>query len=162
MNKQLAIWGTIILGAAFVIAGLVVAYLGWHTYDHITEQLKTENLTVQDPAILLTYEGARAPEGVEVPEVVIDTAQEADDQANVIRTHVMGITGGKTYTEMDREDPARATFVTGLTLETSLHLAHTGLELSQFVMGVGIAFVGFGAYTLVIGLPLVRKIVSLK
>jgi hypothetical protein len=162
MNKQLAIWGTALLGAAFLVGGLLVIWLGFHSRGELTESLVNEQITGGDPAILLTYEGARAPEGVEVPEVLIDTAQEAHLQAMVIRTHTLGITGGKTYTEMDREDPARATYITSLTLQNSLHLAHIGLELSLFVIGVGVAFVGIGAGILVLGLPLVNKVLALK
>lgn len=162
MNKTFFTWGTVLLGAAFLIGGVLVIWLGLHSRGHLIEDLSNERLTVQDPAILLTYEGARAPEGVEVPMVLIDTSAEADAQARVIRTHTLGITGGKTYSEMDREDPARATYVTSLTLQTSLHVAHIGLELSLFVIGVGVAFAGAGAGILVLGVPLVRKVVSLK
>jgi hypothetical protein len=162
MNKQFVYWGTVLLGAAFLVGGLFVAYQGWHTRTEMVEDLTNERLMVQDPTILLTYEGARAPEGVEVREVLIDTSMEADAQARVIRTHVLGITEGKTYSEMDREDPARATYLSAVTLETALHLAHTGLELSLFVIGVGVAFVGLGAGILVLGLPLVNKVLSLK
>jgi hypothetical protein len=162
MNKSFIRWATILFGVAFLVAGAFVAYQGYHTREHLIEDLTNERLVVQDPTILLTYEGARAPEGVEVPEVTIDTAMEADAQARVIRTHTLGITEGKTYSEMDREDPARATYITSLTLQTSLHLAHIGLELSLFVIGVGVAFAGIGAATLVIGLPLVNKILALK
>jgi len=162
MNKQFFIWGTVVLGVAFLVAGLLLVWLGYHQQGHIVEELRNENLTVQDPRVLLTYEGARAPEGAEVPMVTIDNAELADAQARVIRTHTLGITGGKTYSEMDREDPARATYITSLTLQTTLHQAHLGFEITQFVMGVGVAFAGFGAYTLVIGLPLVRKVIALK
>jgi O-acetyl-ADP-ribose deacetylase (regulator of RNase III) len=93
---------------------------------------------------------------------LVDEAMEAHNQALVIHTHTMGITEGKTYTEMDREDPARATYISSLTLQNSLHLAHLGLELSLFVIGAGVAFTGIGAATLVLGLPLVNKILALK
>jgi hypothetical protein len=162
MNKSFIRWATILFGIAFLVAGALVAYQGYHTRGHMIEDLTNERLVVQDPNILLTYEGAHAPEGVEVPEVTIDDAMEADAQARVIREHTMGITGGKTYSEMDREDPARATYITSLTLQTALHIAHMGLELSLFVMGVGMAFMGIGAATLVIGLPLVNKVLALK
>ncbi|HEX9595943.1 MAG TPA: hypothetical protein VF982_03610 [Anaerolineales bacterium] len=162
MNKQFFIWGTVVLGVAFLVAGLLLVWLGYHQQGHIVEELRNENLTVQDPRILLTYEGARAPEGVEVPMVTIDTGELADAQANVIRTHTMASTGGLTYSEMDREDPNRALYITSLTLQTTLHQAHLGFEITLFVMGVGAAFAGFGAYTLVLGLPLVRKVIALK
>lgn len=161
MNKQLTFWGIALIGAAFVVGGLAVLFLGLHAYNTVHQSLVDERLEVADPAILLTYEGARAPEGVDVPKVVIDTEAEAEAQAKVIHTHTMAITGGKTYSEMDREDPARATYITSLTLQTSLYLAEISLELSQFVIGVGVAFTGLGAGTLLFGLPLVRKVLAL-
>lgn len=160
MNKQVFIWGTVALGAAFLIAGLALVYAGLHTQDEVVGRLREERLEVEDPAILLTYEGARAPEGVEVPLVLIDTSAEADAQAMVIHEHTMAITGGKTYSEMDREDPARATYITSVTLQGALHQAHVSLELTLFVIGVGVAFTGLGLYTLVLGLPLVRKVLA--
>jgi len=133
MNKSFYHWGSALVGVAFVVAGLIMGYLGWHSRTEITDNLIAENLNVQDPAILLTY-----------------------------HTHVLGITGGQTYTELDREDPGRATYVTALTLQTALHLAHSGLELSLFVIGVGVAFTGLGLSILVLGLPLIRKVLALK
>ncbi|HKY78658.1 MAG TPA: hypothetical protein VJ182_01560 [Anaerolineales bacterium] len=162
MNKQFTFWGIAALGAAFVIGGLLVIWLGLHSRGELQQSLVDEKITGEDPAILLTYEGGRAPEGVEVPEVLIDTSGEAHNQAMLIRMHTLAVTGGKTYTEMDREDPARATYITSLTLQNSLHIAHIGLELSLFVIGTGFAFVGLGAGTLVLGLPLVRKVIALK
>ncbi|HLD93711.1 MAG TPA: hypothetical protein VI703_05880 [Anaerolineales bacterium] len=162
MNKQFTFWGVALIGVAFVVGGLAVLFLGLQAYGTVSQSLAEEKLEVADPAILLTYEGARAPEGVEVPTILVDTEAEAEAQARVIRTHTMGITGGKTYSEMDREDPARATYITSLTLQGSLYLAKIGLQLSQFVIGVGIAFTGLGGGILVLGLPLVRKVLDLK
>lgn len=152
------IWVTVLLGVAFLLGGLTTIYLAMHQRNHIIMELRDEKLEVADPQILLTYEGARAPEGVEVPTVLIDTSAEADAQARVIRTHTMTSTGGLTYTEMDREDPNRALYITSLTLQTTLHQAHLGLELTLFIAGVGLALAGIGAGTLVVGLPLVRKV----
>ena len=154
------IWGVILLGAAFIIGGLLMIYQGQHTRTELVESLRNERLDVADPAILLTYEDARAPEGVDVPTVTIDTAREADAQGQVIRTHTLSSTGGKTYSEMDREDPGRALYVTSLTLQNSLHLAHTGLEITRLVIGVGVSFLGLGLGTLFLGLPLVRKVLA--
>jgi hypothetical protein len=159
LSKSFYTWGTAILGLAFLAAGIFMFWQGWHTRSEVQASLVAEGLEVSDPQMLLEYENARAPEGVEVPTVLIDTAMEAHYQAEVIRTHTLGITGGKTYSELDREDPARATYITSLTLQTSLHLAHVSLEISRLILGIGVAFAGFGAYTLAIGLPLVRRAV---
>ncbi len=172
MNKQFFIWGTIALGVAFLVAGLALVYLGLHTQDEVVGRLREERLEVADPAILLTYEGATAPEGEEVPLVLIDTSAEADAQAMVIHEHTMSATGGLTYAELPREvaladgsigpNPLRSLYITSVTLQGALHQAHVSLELTLFVMGVGAAFTGLGLYTLVLGLPLVRKVMAMK
>lgn len=160
LNKKFFTYGTILLGIAFIAGGLALMYLGYHTRSHAIEDLRNENLEVQDPEILLTYDGARAPEGVEVPLVVIDTSREADAQARVIRTHTLSSTGGLTYSEMGREDPGRALYITSLTLQNSLHQAHIALELTLLVMGTGLAFTGLGLGVVFLGLPLVRKVLG--
>lgn len=154
-------YGLILMGLAFVAGGLFLAYQGWQTREGLTQDLLAEKLEVQDPAILLTYEGAHAPEGVEVPMVVIDTAAEADAQAMVIMHHTLGITGGLTYSEMSREDPNRALYITSLTLQNSLHMAHLGLEITLLVIGIGVAFTGLGAGILLFGLPIASKVLAI-
>src|SRR5262245_2508353 len=108
------------LSAILIVAGVTFAVIGWQARSEVQSTLAAERLTVPDPRILLTYEHATAPEGVTVPTVLIDTPELAVAEANVIQTHVMGITGGKTYAEMDREDPARATYLNAVTLRSSL------------------------------------------
>ncbi len=158
MNKDLMKWGIVILAVLFVVAGAILLVEGNNTRTELVSSLANENITGADPQILLTYEGARAPEGVVVPEAKIDTGIEAYYQAQVIRTHTMGITEGKTYAEMDRQDPARATYITSLTLQNSLNMAHMGLEITRLIIGLGVAFLGLGAGMIVFGLPLVGKV----
>lgn len=157
MKKSFYFWGIALLGAAFVIGGLTMAFLGYQARQEVVQSLEQEHLTSSDPVVLLTYEGARAPEGVEVPEVVIDTAGEARAMAMVIREHTMSMTGGKTYSEMGREDPNRATYLNSLVLQGSLNQAYASLQISLLVIGVGVAFTGLGSGTLVFGLPLIKK-----
>ncbi len=153
-------WGTALLGIAFVIGGLSMLFLGYQTNSELVQDLRSQNLEVQNPAILLTYEHARAPEGVDVPKVLIDTAQEANDQAEVIMHHTLAATEGKTYSQLDREDPNRQLWVTSLTLQNSLHMAQMGLQVTLLVMGIGVAFTGLGLAVLIIFLPIVRKVVG--
>ena len=158
MNKNWMNWGVASIGILFVLAGAILMIQGNHTRIELVESLARENITGSDPKILLTYEGARAPEGVEIPEVVIDSAMEAYYQAQVIRIHTLNITGGKTYSELDRDDPGRVTYITSLTLQNSLYMAHMGLEITRLISGLGLAFFGLGAGMLVFGLPLIRKV----
>lgn len=158
--KRFVVWGVVALGLAFLAGGLGLMGLGWHTRAEVTQDLVNEHLVVPDPQILLTYPDARAPEGVSVPTVTIDTAMEAHYQALVIRTHTLAATGGKTYSEMERDDPNRALYVTSLTLQDSLHLAHVSLEVTTLVLGIGLAFSGLGLGTLFLGVPTVQKVFS--
>ena len=158
MNKNWMKWGIAILALLFAVAGAVLMVEGNNTRSELVDSLANEKITGSDPQILLSYEGARAPEGVEVPEANIDTGREAYYQAQVIREHTMGITDGKTYTEMDREDPARGTYISSLTLQNSLNMAFMGLEITRLIIGLGVAFLGLGAGMLVFGLPVVGKV----
>jgi hypothetical protein len=161
-TERLMFYGVILTGLAFLVAGLVVGYIGYHTKDQIIEDLVAENLTVQDPRILLTYETGRAPEGVEVPMVTINNAELADAQARLIRLHTLISTDGLTYSQMGREDPNRQLYLTSLTLQVPLHMAQMGLELSTFVIGVAVAFIGAGLAILFLGVPIVRKTLAIK
>ena len=158
MNKQWMKWGIGILALLFAVAGTVLLVEGNNTRSELVETLASENITGADPQILLTYEGARAPEGIEVPEAKIDTGREAYYEAQVIREHTMGITEGKTYAEMDRDDPARETYIKSLTLQNSLNMAFMGLEITRLIIGLGVAFLGLGVGMAIFGLPVVGKV----
>lgn len=159
-RSRLILYGTILTALAFIAAGAGMLYMGNHAYNEVVDDLRNENLNVADPSILLTYDGGRAPEGVEVPKITIDTWQEADAQARLIRIHTLASTEGKTYSELDREDPNRALYITSLTLQDSLHLAHLGIHITFFVMGTGAAFAGLGIAILLFWLPVVRKVLA--
>jgi hypothetical protein len=158
MSKKVMRSGIIVLAALFVIAGAILLIEGNQTRTNLIETLASENITGADPQILLTYEGARAPEGVTVPEAKIDTGVEAYYQAQVIQTHTMNITDGKTYAEMDRDDPGRGTYITSLTLQNSLNMAYMGIEITRLIIGLGVAFLGLGAGMAVFGLPITNKL----
>lgn len=158
MSNQIYIWGIALLGIAFLVGGLYAAYEGYQSRIDVVQSLVNEKLDVQDPTTLLTYEGARAPEGVKVPTSLIDTAEEAHNQAKVIRIHTLSITEGQTYSDMDREDPNRDFYIKSLTLQNSLHQGHVSLEVSRLVIGVGVAFIGLGLGILFIGTPIARKV----
>ena len=152
----------VVLGfaAVFIVAGLVMGAVGFTARGEVTQALVDERLKVPNPQVLLTYPGARAPEGVEVPTVLIDTPELAVAQAKVIQTHTLAITGGKTYSEMDREDPARATSLTAVTLRSALMQARLGFDISLLVMGLGALFVLSGTAIGVIYLVSRRRVAA--
>ena len=56
----------------------------------------------------------------------------------------MEITGGKTYAELDREDPNRDTAMTSSFLQASLFTSVVAFGVAAMAMAIGIAFVLFG------------------
>jgi hypothetical protein len=152
--RAFLVLGTLGLGVVMLASGIYMMVSGMHARSDVKDGITQENLVVPDPHILLTYPGAHAPDGVEVPTVVIDTASEAEAQAQVIRTHVLGITDGKTYSEMARDDPNRDTYLNALTLESALHQAQIGFETTRLVTGLGLLIAVLGAGTIFFAAPL--------
>ncbi|MFY9457675.1 MAG: hypothetical protein WAP23_01975 [Candidatus Spechtbacterales bacterium] len=158
--------GTLALGIALLAIGVFMAIEATHTETEVTGALTHEKVVVQDPFILLTYPNARAPQGVEIPKVTIDTAAEAHAQAQVIHAHVMAETEGKGWTELSRkipdpndptkmiDNPVRNTYMWGLTLQNALHQAHASLEIVKLVKVIGLIFSVLGAGIIALGIPL--------
>lgn len=65
-------------------------------------------------------------------------------QADIIREHVLKITGGKTYAEMSREDANRNLWITATTLITALNLAMLAYAFSALIFLFGCVFVWTG------------------
>lgn len=123
MRKTASIVG-IVLGAIFVVAGVV-------TWIVITSTLSSQKITVSDDA------SCRAGAAVAGP-------VSAYCQATVIDKHTMEITGGKTYAELDREDPNRDTAMTSSFLQASLFTSVVAFGVAAMAVAVGIVFVLFG------------------
>jgi len=63
---------------------------------------------------------------------------EAFVQADVINTHALKATGGKTYAQLDKEDPLRATAMNGSFLRSSLFTSVIAFGVALFAIGVGV------------------------
>jgi hypothetical protein len=103
-------------------------------------------------------------EDAEIPLQPVDSAAEAKAQADIIRAHALNLTGGKTYAEMDRTDPNRATYLNSVTLRTALMESYLAFKVADLVLGIGIivAMLGLshivlGAYLAVITAPARRQ-----
>ncbi|WP_315097137.1 aromatic ring-opening dioxygenase LigA [uncultured Cellulomonas sp.] len=115
----------IIAGAVFLIAGAV-------TWGAVSTNLAAENITVADDASAFAGQA-------------VDTPWEAFSEANIINHHSLDATGGKTYAELDREDPLRATAMNGSFLRASLFTSVVAFGVAALVMGIGVVFglIGF-------------------
>jgi hypothetical protein len=109
-----------IIGAVFLVAGAV-------TWGAVSSNLKAENITVSEDADMFAGQ-------------VVDTPWEAYSQAAIINHHALEMSGGKTYAELDREDPLRPTVMNGSFLRASLFTSVVAFGVSLLVMGLGVTF----------------------
>lgn len=119
-----------LLSIVLVVAGAVMIWQGQVAKGQIRDALVAENVVT--------------PEDADIPSVPVDSAATAKAQADIIQKHALNITGGKTYAELDREDPLRATYLSAVTLRTSLMLAYTGFKIADLVTGIGALFLVAG------------------
>ena len=114
-----------ILGIIVIVFGVIFTGAGVITWFSVQAQLADENITVSDDA------GRFAGE----------TAYE---EANVIKQHALDATGGLTYAELDREDPARQTAMTASFLRASLFTSVVAFGVAAMAFGVGITLILVG------------------
>lgn len=116
----------VILGAVFIAAGAYMFSEGRAAKAEVRAALIAEQVTT--------------PEDASIPSALVQDPATAQAQADIILAHSLKSSNGKTYAEMERTDPARATYLNGVTLRTALNLAVMGFKVSDLVMGLG-AFV---------------------
>jgi len=115
----------IVLGAVFMVAGTV-------SYAMVSSTLAEERITVAEDASIVAGKLVNGPVS-------------AYSQAMIIQKHALDSTNGKTYAELDREDPLRAVAMNGSFLRASLFTSVVSFGLSAFVVGVGLVFVLMGS-----------------
>ncbi len=120
------------LGIITIVLGLVMAGLGAFTWSTVTDELAAQNITVSQDAEHLAGEEVNGP-------------FTAYAQAQVIGVHAMESTDGQTYSEMDREDPARETAMNAALLQSSLYTSVIAFGVAALVMGLGAMFLMIGA-----------------
>ncbi len=123
---------TKLVALILMVLGAVMVVSGASTYSMVNTALKDERITVADDATRFAGELVAGP----------FTAYE---QANIIEKHALDATGGKTYAELDREDPLRAVAMNGSFLRASLFTSVVAFGVSVLVMGVGLMFIMAGA-----------------
>jgi hypothetical protein len=119
-------------GHGFVkISGLIVAIIGAimliggaGTWVLVQSSLSDERITVSDDA------SSNAGKAVNGPFT-------AYSEAMVIEKHSLEASGGKTYAELDREDPVRVVVMNGSFLRASLFTSVLAFGVSAMAMGLG-------------------------
>lgn len=114
-----------------IIVGIIMAVAGVITWVVVSTTLEDQKITVSDDA------GCAAGDGVNGP-------ISAYCQADIINQHTLDITGGKTYAELDREDPNRAVAMDSAFLQASLFTSVVafGVAGMAFVLGIVLTLIG--------------------
>ena len=126
-----------LVGLLTMIAGIVLILAGATTWGLVQSQLAAENITVAEDAAMFAGKQVNGP-------------LDAYYQADIINKHALEGSGGKTYAELDREDPARATVMNGSFLRASLFTSVIAFGVAAFAIGMGVLFllVGWALRTL--------------
>lgn len=110
-------------------AGMVIA--GGTTYMMVSSQLKAERITVSEDAARFAGQAVTGP-------------FTAYQEALIIEKHALEATNGRTYAELEREDPLRATAMNGSFLRASLFTSVVAFGVSALVSATGAIFLLFG------------------
>ena len=113
------------------IAGAVLLLGGAGTWYTVSDSLAAENITVTDDAPCQQGQDVNGP-------------LEAYCMAEIINTHALEATGGKTYAELDREDPLRAVAQSASFLRASLFTSVVAFGVAAFAMGMGLLSILIG------------------
>ncbi|MCH8949252.1 MAG: aromatic ring-opening dioxygenase LigA [Chloroflexi bacterium] len=130
-----------VLGLVFIGGGIYMMTEGQSAKDEVRAAVVSENIITSEDA--------------SIPNVLVDNAAKAKAEADVIGMHYLEITGGKTYADLDRDDPNRETAFRAVQLRTSLNLAVMGFKVADLVIGLGVFMIVVGATFIVFMAPAV-------
>ena len=128
-----------LIGTLLIAAGALLVVAGAGTWITVRSQLVAENITIPDDA--MAFQGN-----------LVDGPLDAYVQADIINHHALEGAGGKTYAELDREDPARATAMNASFLRASLFTSVIAFGIAAFAAGLGVLF-GLVGYALRVVVP---------
>lgn len=132
--------GAVAFGLVLGASGIYMIGEARSAHDEVRDALAAEKIITAEDA--------------EIPLVPVDTAAEAKAQADIIQTHALKITEGKTYSELDRSDPRRNTYLQAVTLRTALMESYLAFKVAELVQGVGAIVALLGGSHVVLGLYL--------
>src|SRR5688572_14219877 len=121
-----------ILGILGILGGIALIVVGVVVWIMVSTQLRAENITIPDDAIAFQGQQVAGPLTAYV-------------QADIIQTHALHASGGKTYAELAQDDPVRATMMNASFLRASLFTSVVSFGIAVFAIGVGVLSIMFGA-----------------
>ncbi|MEE8440282.1 MAG: hypothetical protein V3S41_01070 [Spirochaetia bacterium] len=129
----------LICGLVLLVGGIGLVVVGVVTRAEVIRGMTEEEVTTE----------------IDGEQVLVVTADAAMSMANLIKSHTLGNFGS--YTSMERDDPNRATYLSGLTLRNSLIIGRMGLQIGLLLMGLGALFLVTGLPLTLAGISNLRK-----
>ncbi|HYI59569.1 MAG TPA: aromatic ring-opening dioxygenase LigA [Microlunatus sp.] len=120
-----------IISILLLVAAAVVVIAGIVTWGVITNNLAAERITVSDDASCAAGDSVNGPIS-------------AFCMAQVIDHHALEATGGKTYSELERDDPLRNTAMQASFLRASLFTSVVAYGVAAFAIGMGVVLALLG------------------
>jgi hypothetical protein len=152
--------GGFVAAGVLIVLGLAVAVVGVVGRGYVQDQLAQEKIVGSDDMTPEQTEAAIQEAGLQnvaVPSCSVageevDTGTEAKCFADYMRIHTLESTGGKTYAQMSRDDPARDIWVTETALTTALYTSYFAENVALFsiIVGVAMLLVGIGFVVLIV------------
>ncbi|MBI2856403.1 MAG: hypothetical protein HYX93_06120 [Chloroflexi bacterium] len=142
--SKFAVAIAMLVGLGMIALGGLFMALGFDAKSDIRAALAKERIVTSSDA--------------PIPGVEVVDARTAKAQQDAIEAHTFGRWGP--YSELDREDPRRETYITGLTLRNSLNLAVVGFGMADMAVGIGGVTIVLG--TIIAGLALPVHLLVLR
>ena len=121
-----------LIGIIVIVAGVIFAVAGVVTWFVVSDQLAAEKITVSEDADFLAGQDVTGP-------------FTAYAEAQVINKHALEETEGKTYAELERDDPARQTAMQASFLRASLFTSVVAFGVAALATVLGILLVLIGS-----------------
>jgi len=115
---------SIVIGALLIVAGV-------GTWVVVSTTLSDQKITVAEDASCLAGD-------------TVDGPFSAYCQAKVIEKHALNATGGKYYSELDRDDPLRVVAANAAYLQASLFTSVVAFGVAGMAMLIGVLFALIG------------------
>ena len=131
------------IGILGIIGGVVLIAGGGAVWGMVSSQLTDQNITVAEDAPFLAGD-------------LVDGPFSAYAQATIINHHALEMSDGKTYAELEQDDPTRATVMNASFLRASLFTSVVSYGVSALVIGVGLLFGLFG-WAIISAVPAAKK-----
>jgi hypothetical protein len=119
------------IGIITMVVGVIFAVAGATTYVLVANELAAENITVSDDAAYFDGQSVTSP-------------WTAYSEAETISKHALEVTDGKTYAELDRDDPLRETAMQASFLRASLFTSVVAFGVAALAAVLGIMLVLIG------------------